>query len=868
MGLSDPLGGGHLEEVYLELRARTEKLKSDLQGATATVNSAMESVGSAANEANNPIMGIVNGVFSIGDAAEVAIGNMAVQAVAKLFSIVTQTVDAVASLAYNFLAGGVQINASLQGITVSLEQMFGSEQSAISFIQKLDDEAAAFGETDKALLLQTARSLLPYAQGDIQNFQKIVDLAKQLTVLHPQQGLSGAMQDVRSALVGRPLRLSTEYGFSSAEVKAMNDEFKKTGDVDAYVQKLSDLASKWGANADQVKAFGSTANANIGMVQNKIEELSRFAGAPIFAALQAHLGDFSKMFNANFKTMSELALGLGAVIAVLIDYSVQWLKDTFKNLTDLANTVKSVRDAIANALSDLAGLFVSFWAGVFHIKIDVNAFKKQVHDIVAGGLGDTQAALNDTGLFSDFNTRVKKYQDMFKDMIDTTDEGWNGINMADQQGQQQNVIDYQTYITKVIDIIDSSNTDLEKTQKDHATKMQQIDDNAAKAKVSAEEKYQQDLAKLQRDTQISIRDEKTNLQQQEEDQLKQHEDKLKQIQDNANAQLFDAVNARDARKVYDILNNAKTQTNAENVNFKNQLQQDKINYDHKIAQLKQSEIDKQKELQISLDQQLQQVDQNQADQRKAEEKSYQDRLQTLHDALKDKLIKLAQSWVDEGKMTKDGLVMVMRLLTSVYGPNGAYLNLMDGFNTALAGKAATSAAILKATAGVAGGVDSGGYQISAGQAEHNTQTGQSTTSAPPISAGQAEHNTQTALYKSMSDIPPMKLADYNSQYKDNPFYTGSFEQWLKDHHVIPAQFGFEGVVSEPTLFLAGEGRKPERVSISPQSIGNNFGKSSDKLDVSLSLDARGVSKDFEAMIATQVSGMISEAIVRKVSRRG
>lgn len=372
LGGGDPLGGGHLEEVYIELRAKADKLRQDLHEG---MNGVMQELEEQANASNNPLQSIIGGIFSIGDAAEVAIGNLAVTAFTTLISTVEKAIGLVANLVYNFVSSGVQINASLQQMNIAFTTILGSQQAASAFMTKLREEAAAFGGGLE--VLQAGKSLVPYAEGDINKFNKLLTIAKQLAVIDPAQGFKGAGFALREALSGQVLSLANRFELPKKELNDLKKEFADTGDLDKFMNGLSELIGRFGATAESVEAMSNTAQAGFSKIQFQITELQRVAGAPILASLQKHMDDFSKMFGSNMTSLKEVALNFGAVIAVMIDELVETANVVFYALNKLNSYFNEFRTTVATVLSDVAGLFVSFWAKVFNIKINIDDFKTQ-----------------------------------------------------------------------------------------------------------------------------------------------------------------------------------------------------------------------------------------------------------------------------------------------------------------------------------------------------------------------------------------------------------------------------------------------------------------------------------------------------------
>lgn len=834
----DPLGG-NFEELSVNLKLRVDQFKQELQ---TTMDQTKETLQSLDEDVKNSEE-VMKHAGSTGAFSFAAIVGIVSELSEKIIDLAAEG----AKMVYEFVAGGVEINANLQYMQIGFTNMLGSEEKAVALIQELRKDAATIG-ADAEQFTQLGKNLLPFAEGDINKFRDMIELAQQLYILKPQAGLDQVNRAIRQAINGNIRLMANLFDIPAAKLRDFQKEFKKTGDVDAFIKSIQDVVGTLGVGKDRVSQLANTFQGTMRQMQFQFEELQRIMGAPLFESLQKHLIEFSQLFGKDFGNAEKIALHLGAILATAMDTLFDAIKTVINAIniaTGLADQVGIIWNAMLEIAEEGTGRFVAFLVqsvvtGINSILNVYNSVAEKLHakpvelikfdstkfanDITNGmklGLDVMKAnqdAIKKLGFdpLGNFNKGVAAYEEKFKNLLNDQEVNLNQMSSTDQQFTEEDLKTWQDALNKIGDAIEKYDKEVTKAAQDHEDKLKKIAADADKARKDAEAKAGKDVSKEN----ASLKQQELAITKKYNDSIEQieqdHADKIKQIKMDAANQLFDAVNARDAKRVYEIMNHANQETQNANAEEKKKLAQaDKTRKDD-LKNLQDSHKQRLKEIQDSLNEELQKIDDNEQQKKDDEDSSYRKRLDDLKQSLQDQLKTIGKGLQDEGKITADGLKSILGIVSSVYGPSGSYLALIDGFNQELAKQAQETQAIL----------------ASMGQ-------------APPT--------------PTFSNSPTDPFTDPNTI--------------INIGTPIPVATGFEGVVKKPTLFLAGEGGSPERVSVVPQgkpgfAQQGAGGSTGGITEVHVTVDATGVSAEFEAQVAAGVANIVGEAVTRNNRLRG
>lgn len=844
LGGSNPLGD--FEELTVSVKLRADALRQQLASELANTKKELEGLSNSASNAEDALN-------NAGTRGALAFGGI-IGAVSGLVVMLGQAAQQAAAFVYNFVAQGVQMNANLQMSQIAFTNMLGSEDKAVAFMQKLRKEAALFGG-DQEAIMGLGRSMLPYAKGDIAAFDQMITLAKQLSIIDPVQGFRGAGLALREAFSGNTRSLVARFELPRKELAELNKEFQKTGDMKKFLTGMQDLVGMFGATAGSIESMKDSAIGSFRMIGFQISEMQRMMGAPIFDSIQKNLGEFSKYFNANTNDLKLTAIRVGSYIAASIDIIVEGIKTVVKAIdiaVGLSSQIKTIYEGLMTmvekwsseilaSLTETAGNAVNGLIKIFNsiapalkmkpmelIKVDKERYKKDAEEIVhafrkgfekfniadISGLGIAGKSLDVMKLLGldvtgDFGKRVSEYEEKFKHLLDVQQFTTEEIKKGDAQFSEEELKLWEDALAKIGNEIEKYNKEIEKAAENHKEKLDSIAADAAAARTEAGSKAKEDsdaeAANYKKSEQDIIQKGNQSIEKIEKD----HGDRIKQIKESAADALFDAINARDARRVYEILRGAKKEEKQANGERANQLKEAAKNRQQDLMDLSNHHNERLAEINKKLNEELRKIDKNEDKKRDDENLSYQKRLRDLHESLVARLTELGKGLADEGKITNEGLMRVMTAVASVYGPNGAYLSIIDGFNTALAIKTAQTQALLGGTVG-----------------------------GP---------TTQ-----------PLSVTNPTATATSNLMYTKGSAK------VTAVASGFEGIVQHPMLFMAGEGGSPERVSVIPQGRPgfSDEGNSGGISDLHITVDARGVTAEFEAQLAAGVSKYVGDALIR------
>jgi len=279
MGLPQA-GGGSAERVFIELSARTAAFTQQINAATLQARTALgtlrepveafdaslggvgstrvdqvrarfaglrETVGglSADLEATSAEAGTAGSALSgLGIAGGLALTGVVV-ILGAIINKLIQVAKEASRAALQFVVGGVEMNASLEIVQLTLSNMIGSEEAALNLITEMRQEAARLG-FEATSMTNLGRALIPYSQGDEERFSRMITLAEQLALLDPAAGLTGAARALRDIFSGEMQSLWRTFELPRAALQELQAEFRSTGDIDVLISSLSDLVGQFG----------------------------------------------------------------------------------------------------------------------------------------------------------------------------------------------------------------------------------------------------------------------------------------------------------------------------------------------------------------------------------------------------------------------------------------------------------------------------------------------------------------------------------------------------------------------------------------------------------------------------------------------
>lgn len=920
--MADLGSGGAFIDTYLI------KILSDHEEAKAEFKALFEDIQEGAQEASGDsgVGGMDSAIVKAGLAGGI-MGAVVIKALDAVLDTAQRVATVLVNLAVNFVKSGVEMNSTIQQLTLAFTTMTGSEEAAGAVLDSLREKAALLGQ-DFSTFARLARGLFPFAQGDIEALDEMLTLSQQLAVLDPVAGFRGAGRALREALSGNVRSLAQIFELPLSSLNELKDEFNETGDIQAFIGSLQELVGEFGVSADTIEAFQNTAEGSFAKVKFQFSEMQRILGAPVFAAITKHLQTFSAFVAENADAMKRVALTLGATLAVLLDIAVETFNFIIEQvkllmvLVDQWNTIVELLQTRAieiftKVITDITGFFVnqinvmieavnriSSQLGLGEVGLidfDAEKFSANIEMGLQSGLdiakkftgpfGITGGALGDA-IFPDFGDRVQEYVDEFSGLLEANEDGWEGLAQQNEEFQESDLEKWGDYLAEVRDIFEKFAQDMEKANQRHTEKLESIQERALDKREDAAIKFNrkmsdleldfaQDVADARRDLAEDIDDINRDIARDREDILRdatkgeqeieqEHADAIREIRQELQRDLFDAVNARDARRVFELLqatSQAKGEANAERTERLKELQdgieerlaelrreqqrriQDaQIAFNREIADLQRNLEERRAEILLAYQRELEDIQRNLERQLEAEQEAHEKRMAQLEAQQNERLASVARAWAEEGELTKEGLTAILRLIEQIFGTSGAATALIEGFNDTLQNTFIDTLAASGLTA-------QEGTSSSAAEAQ--------AASAASIASGEsvlAVLNPETGVF----------------EFPDSSSSGGG------GGGSVILQHGFSGVVDKPTKFEAGDVpeflfaqplsrlRRMGRSAASISDVIGGEGEGGESRDINVFVRAdRNFSIDFEASLENKIARVVGSSISgRRRTRRG
>lgn len=815
----------------------------------------------------------------------------------KAFDFIVKGLGKAVSLAANFVAQGVEMNATLETLMISFVNITGSEEAAVALMDRLRDISAKTGQNFEQLA-KTTRRLTPFAQGNVDILEDMLTLSNQLAILDPVAGARGAGRALTEAFSGNILSLSRIFELPRSKLNELQAEFRETEDIEAFVAAISEVVAEAGVAAGDIEAFGNTFKGFVGRITAEFKELKLILGAPLTAVATEQMEDFLNLMQANNTELQAAALRIGAMLAVTLEVAVEagialaGIIQNFLSLAALADEIirvvgNQVLDATVTTITAMVSLAVDAlnviiqeankvanFLGTDEIsekEFDASAFETRFREsfqsvvstasAAIGPLGELGKTLEAVGEGLDLKGRVAAFEEEFKNLLDINKEGNVTLGGENSGFREEDLSEWIEYVQEIRDVMEKHQKALEAETEKHQEKLLSIDQKANDRRAEVTRRAARRRADLIRDSERDVSDARIDLARKladidfdaQEDRVElerdvtrqveeideQHAENIRRIRLGIQRQLFDAVNARDARRVFDILQKAREGTRESGRDRNKRLRELKVETKDRLQEIdRRSQIERAKaeqnfrqnlediarrreerleDLNLGLVQELADIEEARLKQRRIEQIAHIKRMNDLNRQTQERLNLVGRSWAEEGKITAQGVNQVLDIVDSVFGGNGSYIGLIRGFNAALAGEAATTRAILASMGG-----------------EGST--------APTTSTG------------SRPKIGPRGLRPESG-------IVGAFGDRLF------AADGLEGIIREPTEIVVGE-RGPEAVSITPLNrLGADQG--ADESTIRILVDASSqFSRQFEASLASQISAIVGNSVMgRRRTRR-
>lgn len=277
----------------------------------------------------------------------------------------------------DLLAESIQVAANFEGVEASFLNIFeGSKAAADATFKLMKAKSREIGID----LSQIYRRFLPQV-GDLEQVDKLAEIAASLAVLEPEQGIQGALLSLQDILVGEGTSLRKRYELPTDEIFELQEAF---GDVEGAILGLDKLL------ADRGVAFRQLSDIfQIAMNRMQIEFLHfRDAiGQPITEELNKQFRQILDFASENREELTLLAYAIGDVFTAIArllgaeveDFLADWdISQTIEDIELLAITIETlgeVIDAFQGTSSDMT--FGEKWA---NLGLPISGNEEQVQE--------------------------------------------------------------------------------------------------------------------------------------------------------------------------------------------------------------------------------------------------------------------------------------------------------------------------------------------------------------------------------------------------------------------------------------------------------------------------------------------------------
>lgn len=809
----------------------------------------------------------VLGKIAIPIAAAVVVATALLKIFEQIFRLVARTIK-------QFTEMGFELNKNVEIMRLSLTGMFGDLESANAFIADMQALGAKMG-TSFEETVDSARRLLPYAQGNVETFNKLMTMAQQLNLSNPAVDLGQSALAVIETINGDLMRMFRTFNLNTDAIRVWHQEFQRTGDLDAYITKVQDYLGSLGFSVDLVEQYGNTFKGAMATATMYINRMAVAFTQPMMDVLTEQLQVFIKYIEDNETEIISFFIRLGAVIAASIEKVIELAKETIEWFDQMDERIIYNRAA---EMSTRTGLGIDYYIEQYTAEREAR-------------LGARAERRESTP----FNERVEEIYNRVADVLLTNGEWTPPTGFSLDQDELSNMI---AMAKELEDALKDYQDEVYELQIEHRDKIQEIIDDAAKERIDAYEDYLKDLADVEEEYQEDLEDSKEEYNDKIEDIEQDHVDRLLEIRQKYMDQLFDAVNARDARRVFEIMRDMNRELADENQQADKKRKEAQKDYQEELEDLKEARDERLEELRESYLEELADIAEKEAEALADEQKSYEKRQAELKRALEKKIEEIARKNAQEQLITEQNLRVLEGLYRNTFGANGVILNMMDSYLNELAVMAAREQAILAGMGGVTGGSGGSGIPLPEGGtgtvpggvpvAPQKPTTAQTQAIASKLyaldqslgsfyaveAANDALHHGNTGklksykLWDSIMGVVTTFLAQQNYMQAYSALSSGlnsmiasNLGSYVPGGSIRPMAGGLDVVVTRPTLFQAGEGG-PERVMGIPlgarSALSKNTGTST---TIVHKIDGNGISKEMEALIAYQIGRATGQAVV-------
>lgn len=213
---------------------------------------------------------------------------------------------------------GFTDNAELEQTRVFFTSLLGNVERANGAIQALRKEAdiTPFETKD---VIATGKMLITAAENDKAKMMAYVKLAERLSVLNPEQGLTGAATAIKEALGGDYVSLKERFNIGLGEINGLRKAKKEGAELVDAVLKARNIGD------EAIAAMGKTATGRLSTIFSFFSESRRLVVEGIFGKMSEMMGTAGDWLATNGTWIQDVAKGFGMWLVEAGAKTVQWV---------------------------------------------------------------------------------------------------------------------------------------------------------------------------------------------------------------------------------------------------------------------------------------------------------------------------------------------------------------------------------------------------------------------------------------------------------------------------------------------------------------------------------------------------------------
>lgn len=245
------------------------------------------------------------------------------------------------------LKDGMQQAFSMEGAEVMMKGTLGSLEKAKKAMEMVRAEVEKNPMFSKSELADSAKSLSSFADGSVEKLRGLLDTAKKISILKPEQGIAGASYALKEALSGNYVSLISRFDLDKGSIekyKAQGLEGKAVLDAVLKAQGITDAL---------LQDMAGTAQSQLQSLLNQMANIGEMFFNSIWPELEPQVKAMQEWMKANgqevvesLKVIAALVAGIGQILkgaGSWWDKGTQWVADQtvgpdgFANKFDLVN---------------------------------------------------------------------------------------------------------------------------------------------------------------------------------------------------------------------------------------------------------------------------------------------------------------------------------------------------------------------------------------------------------------------------------------------------------------------------------------------------------------------------------------------------